>query len=193
MTYKKRTSPDGKPLWMPIWIADRVADTGHLSAFDLGCLHRLELSYWRSGPLADCNDTLARICGCTPVEFRRARISLGKFFDIGSGQWISQKIDMELAESYRVINLKRNQTAAATNARIAKRNEQRKVERNNLRNVDRNDSRRDNVTNNVTGNQLQVNGNTPLAKAGIRLISLDDPDVSAAVAALENKCEAHHV
>lgn len=185
MTYKKRTSPDGKPLWMPIWVADRVADTGHLSAFDLGCLHRLELSYWRSGPPMDSDDTLARICGCTPVEFRRARTTLERFFDVGSGQWISQKLDSELAESYRVINGKRKQTAAATSARMAKRNEQ----RNDVRNVGRNDVRESNVT----GNQLQVNNNTPLAKAGIGLISRDDSEVLAAVAEVEKKCEVSHV
>lgn len=180
MAYKKRTSSDGKPLWMPIWVAERVADTSHLPAFELGFLHRLELSYWRSGPPRDCDETLARICGCTPVEFRRARPSLETFFSVEGGQWVSQKLDSELAESYRVINAKRNQTAAATKARMNKRSEL----RNDVRNVERNDVREINVT----GNQLQVNSKPPLAKAVNGLVSLDDAEVLAAVSDVEKRC-----
>lgn len=174
MAYKKRTSPDGRPLWMPVWVAERVADTSHLSAFELGCLHRLELSYWRSGPPRDCEDTLARICGCSVVDFRRVRSSLEMFFDLGGEQWISPRIDQELAEAYRIITLNKRRTAAATSARVGKRNVQ--------RNVQRNDERESNVT----GNQLQVNSKTPLAKGGFGFISPDDPEVEAAISASES-------
>ena len=185
MAYKKRTSPDGKPLWMPIVVAERIADTGHLSAFEIGCLHRLELSYWRSGPPKDCDDTLARICGCQTSEFRRIRSSIEKFFEVGGGEWISQKLAFELAESYRLIQKSKDRTAAATAARMAQRSEQ----RNEVRNVDRNEQRESYVT----GNQLQVNNKPSLAKGCIGLISPDDSGVFADIEALEQKRVVSHV
>ena len=185
MAYKKRTSADGKPLWMPIVVAERIADTGHLSAFEMGCLHHLELSYWRSGPPKDCDDTLARICGCQTPEFRRIRSSIEKFFEVGGGQWISQKLDFELAESYRLIKKSKDRTTAATAARMAQRHEQ----QNDVRNVGRNDQRESHVT----GNQLQVNNNPALAKERVGLISPDDSDVFADIEALEQKHGVSHV
>jgi len=71
------------------------------------------------------------------------------FFEVGHSQWISPRIDQELAEAYRVISLNKRRTAAATSARVGKRNEERNVQRNEEREI------------NVTGNQLQVNSNPP--------------------------------
>jgi hypothetical protein len=71
MAYKKRTTPDGKPLWMPIWATEHLADTMHLSPAEFGCLERLNLSYWRSGPPRDEDETLARICGCSVSVWKR--------------------------------------------------------------------------------------------------------------------------
>jgi len=169
MAYKKRTSLDGRPLWMPVWVAERVADTSHLPAFELGCLHRLELSYWRAGPPKDCDDTLARICGCSVVDFRRARTVLEAFFEVEHGQWVSPRLDHDLAEAYRVIALNKKRTAAATSARVGKRDVQRNEER----------------ESNVTGNQREVNSEHPLARVGFGLISPDDPEVEAVVSATE--------
>lgn len=185
MVYKKRTSADGKPLWMPIVVAEHIADTGHLSAFEMGCLHRLELSYWRSGPPKDCDDTLARICGCQTSEFRRIRFSIEKFFEVGCGQWVSQKLDFQLAESYRLIKKSKERTVAATTARMAKRSEQ----RNEVRNVGRSDQRESHVT----GNQLQVNNNPALAKGCVGLIPPDDSGVFADIEAMEQKRGVSHV
>lgn len=157
----KKTSPDGKPIWMPVYVAERVSDTSHLSAHELGCLERLEMSYWRSGPLRDNDEILSRVCGCSTGEFKKARPSLEKFFEV-DGEWMCSRLDEEMRKACELIKKNKAKTATATLARKIKR----EAERNNQRNGARMEERDDNVTTEVTRLQLQVNSNTALAKGG---------------------------
>ena len=190
MAYKKRTTPDGKPIWMPIWVAECLADTRHLSPAEFGCLQRLTLSYWHSGPPRDDDEKLARICGCPLSDWKRDRPAIAAYFEVGGGQWTSERIDDELAKAYALINKNKKRTEKAT-AAAATRHHERLYE---VRNDDRNGQRngitgRDkpegeagyrltakppihagfeacsSVADSVTINQLQVNSNPALAKA----------------------------
>ncbi len=163
----KPTTIDGKPIWMPVYVADRMADTDRLSIAEIGCLHRIEMSYWRSGPPPDNDETLARICGCSVNEFRRVSAAIRPFAEVLGDQWTFPALDMEMEKACQLIKQKKEQTGPATAARKAKREADRNGERNVPRNGTRNDERDVVREGYVTSTQSQVNGNPALAKVGI--------------------------
>lgn len=79
--------------WMPLYIADYRADTGHLTAAEHGAYLLLIMHYWVSGRLPDDDRMLARIACMTPAEWRKARPVVASFFDEG---WRHKRIDREL-------------------------------------------------------------------------------------------------
>lgn len=190
MAYKKRTTPDGKPLWKRTWVAEWVADTGHLSAFEFGCLERLNLNYWRSGPPRDEDETLARICGCTIADWKKARYAIEPFFEVGYGQWTCQRLDDDLAEAYSLISANKRRTKGATDAAAAKRKAlrdgQRDDERHDLRYESADPEEFDKKT------TAQFLGNER-SNAGFKAISSVTDDVTDSVtdSVAINKLEVH--
>jgi hypothetical protein len=51
------------PLWMPIYVADLIADTAHLTTVQFGAYVRLLCAMWRSedGALSDNPETLEQV------------------------------------------------------------------------------------------------------------------------------------
>lgn len=93
--------------WMPLWIADYRADTGHLSAAEHGAYLLLIMHYWQTGGLPDDDRQLARIACMAPVEWKRARPVLVEFFDAG---WKHGRIEKELQHAEHVSS-KRSEAA----------------------------------------------------------------------------------
>ncbi len=178
MAYKKRTTPEGRPLWMPVRVADWAADTVHLSSAEFGSLERLNMSYWRSGPPRDDDESLARICGCTIGDWRKARPAIEPFFQIGSGQWTCQRLDGELEEAYRLIGENKKRTESATAAAAAKRISVRNGQRDELRN-----GYRDGLPNNNAFEQIEVAQNLGRSRnnAGSRSFSSVTDDLTDSV------------
>lgn len=122
----------GKPTsWMPLYVADYLADTTHLTAAESGAYLHLIMAYWRNGgPLCVADAALARAARMTPEEWDAARPAVLAFFVHGEGGELRHKrIDHELAEAERMYDARRKRTEAATAARVGR-----------------------NVTNNVTSN-----------------------------------------
>ena len=120
--------------WMPLYIADYLADTAHLTAAQSGAYLHLIMAYWRAGgPLRLTEAGLAFTAKMTPAEWADAAPVVLKFFRLEDGALRHGRIDHELAEATRLYDARRKRTEAATAARVA-------------RNVT------DNVTDNVTMN-----------------------------------------
>lgn len=87
-------SNDAK-IWMPLYIADYLADTGRLSAEQHGAYLLALMDYWRSGPLPDDDEALARITRLPPERWRQQRPAIARFFDIEDGEWRHKRVDEE--------------------------------------------------------------------------------------------------
>lgn len=79
--------------WMPLYVADYLADTGHLSAAEHGGYLLLIMHYWQNGGLPNEDRRLARIARMSPDEWADARETL---FDLFEDGWRHHRIDAEL-------------------------------------------------------------------------------------------------
>lgn len=95
----KRKGRTHKPdAWMPLFIADYLADTGRLTTEGHGAYLLLIMEYWRqNGPLVDDDDDLAAIARMPVERWAIMRKSIARFFDVSDGVWRHKRIDDELA------------------------------------------------------------------------------------------------
>jgi uncharacterized protein YdaU (DUF1376 family) len=84
--------------WMPLYIADYLADTMHLTTVEHGAYMLLIMNYWRHGCLPDDDLKLARIVRLSPKEWGRIRDNVKALFQDG---WRHKRIDSELEKSAR--------------------------------------------------------------------------------------------
>lgn len=82
--------------WMPLFVADYLADTAHINAAESGAYLHLIMHYWQKGCLPDDDRKLSIIAKMTPDEFSNARATLAEFFLPG---WRHKRIDKELEAS----------------------------------------------------------------------------------------------
>ena len=83
---------------MPLYAADYLADTAHLTAAQHGAYLLLLMNYWqRGGPLPDDDMRLARIARVGPREWAKMRETISEFFSISGGQWSHSRVASELA------------------------------------------------------------------------------------------------
>lgn len=81
---------------MPLYVADYLADTGHLGAAEHGAYLLLIMHYWANGGLPDDDRKLARIARMDASEWADARETIGEFFSDG---WRHERIEKHLAEA----------------------------------------------------------------------------------------------
>lgn len=82
--------------WMPLYVADYLADTGHLSAAQHGAYMLLIMHYWAKGGLPDDDAKLCRIARMERDEWEDSRDTLAEFFKDG---WRHERIEKELADA----------------------------------------------------------------------------------------------
>jgi uncharacterized protein YdaU (DUF1376 family) len=93
--------------FMPLFVADYMADTAHLTTVEHGAYLLLIMTYWQRGEaLPDDDRKLARIAGMGPREWARIRETISEFFQISDGTWFHSRIHTEL-ESMRAKSLKK--------------------------------------------------------------------------------------
>lgn len=107
-------------LWMPLYIADYLADTTRLTTEQHGAYMLLIMDYWRNGPPPDDDAVLATVTKMTPDAWRNARAMLAHMFRIENGHWRHKRIDDELEEAKSNKRRKSKQASDAAKARWAK-------------------------------------------------------------------------
>lgn len=85
--------------WMPLYVADYRADTAHLGAAEHGAYLLLIMHYWQTGSLPIEDTPLARIACMSAAEWRKAKITVSKFF---TSEWRHKRIDAELARAAEI-------------------------------------------------------------------------------------------
>jgi uncharacterized protein YdaU (DUF1376 family) len=81
---------------MPLYVADYLADTGHLSAAEHGAYLMLIMHYWRQGSLPNDDGMLQRIARMTGREWARSRATIAAFFD---AEWKHARVESELRKA----------------------------------------------------------------------------------------------
>lgn len=104
--------------YMPLFVADYLADTAHLSAAEHGAYLLLIMNYWqREKPLPADDRKLARIARMSDAEWSDARLNLSEFFEEQDGEWRHARIDEELS----VAQQKSAKAKASARASVAAR------------------------------------------------------------------------
>jgi uncharacterized protein YdaU (DUF1376 family) len=84
--------------YMPLYVADYLADAAHLTTTQHGAYLLLIMNYWQRGqPLPDDDRRLASIARLGPREWARSRAVLAEFFEVAGGVWVHNRIARELA------------------------------------------------------------------------------------------------
>lgn len=101
--------------WMPLYVADYLQDTAHLSAQEHGAYLLLIMHYWANGCLPSEDKRLARIARLSESEWHEAKPTIAEFF---TADWKHKRVDEELAHATEVSNKRR----AAADQRHSKSN-----------------------------------------------------------------------
>ncbi|MGR9149621.1 YdaU family protein [Rhizobium leguminosarum] len=99
--------------WMPLHIADYLADTGHLTATEHGAYLLLIMHYWQNGCLPENERIISRIAKLSPEQWEESRDMLAMLFGPG---WTHKRIDAELSKADEIIEKRR----AAAESRYSK-------------------------------------------------------------------------
>lgn len=108
--------------WMPLYVADYLADTGHLSTLEHGAYMLLIMHYWQNGRLPTDDPQLARICRLSKASWAGIRETMEALFDEG---WHHKRIDAELAKACEADAKRSAAGKAGASARYANRNSNR--------------------------------------------------------------------
>ncbi len=91
--------------WMPIYWADYLADTTHLSTFQHGAYLLLIAAYWcKGGPISSDMEALAHVCKTSKDKLARYGNPVLAMFTSKGGLLYHQRIDLELSKSCQRIS-----------------------------------------------------------------------------------------
>lgn len=83
--------------YMPLYVADYMADAAHLTTTQHGAYMLLIMTYWQRGEALPSDDRkLARIARMTPDEWAENREDLEEFFQVSETHWQHKRIEAEL-------------------------------------------------------------------------------------------------
>lgn len=104
--------------YMPLYVADYLADASHLTTTGHGAYLLLIMNYWQRGkPLPSGDDDLAQIARMPIKDWKKIRPAIVAFFVETDGQWKHNRIEAELE---RVRNRSRTSVAAGRASAQAK-------------------------------------------------------------------------
>lgn len=99
--------------YMPLYVADYLADAAHLSTVEHGAYLLLIMTYWQRGePLPADDKKLARICRVGPREWARMKPTLSEFFEVDCSTWSHSRVQREL-QNVRAKSLKKREGGLA--------------------------------------------------------------------------------
>ena len=93
----------GHDTWMPLYPADYLAATSHLTGAESGAyLHLLMAAWTRGGSLPNDDSILARLCRLAPDEWAAVRPAVAEFWTIAGGRWQQRRLTAELERAAAV-------------------------------------------------------------------------------------------
>lgn len=106
--------------YMPLFVADYLADTAHLTAAEHGAYLMLVMNYWQRGkPLPADDRKLARIAKMTDAEWQDSRSTLAEFFVEHDGLWSHKRVEAEIAVAEEKTAKAKKAARASADARQA--------------------------------------------------------------------------
>ncbi len=88
-----------KRSWMPLYIADFLADTAHLDSAETGAYLLLIMHYWQHGGLSSDEEKLRRIAKALPRHWVRIWPAIRPFWTISDSKLVHSRIEFELQKS----------------------------------------------------------------------------------------------
>lgn len=83
--------------FLPLFVADYLADTAHLTRDQHGAYLLLLMAYWRrSGPLPDDDEYLAQVCKATKHEWKKLKPVMLGFFEKSENLLRNNRSDREI-------------------------------------------------------------------------------------------------
>lgn len=104
-------------IWMPLYIADYLADTSRLTTEQHGAYLLLLIDYWRNGSLPDDDAVLAQITRLSPDAWSNARSTLQAFFKHEGGRWVHGRVEAELLKAKQSREIAKTRAITAAKAR----------------------------------------------------------------------------
>jgi uncharacterized protein YdaU (DUF1376 family) len=93
---------------MPLYVADYLADTAHLSAAESGAYLHLIMHYWLKGGLPNDHQQLAKISRMSQYSFNRSIPVLAPLF---GPNWTHKRIEQELVKTREITEKRRSAVA----------------------------------------------------------------------------------
>lgn len=85
--------------WMPLYVADYLANTGHLTTTEHGAYLLLIMHYWTNNGLPSDEQSIARITRLNPRQWDKSRDVLRSFF---GNNWRHKRIDIEIRQAIEI-------------------------------------------------------------------------------------------
>jgi uncharacterized protein YdaU (DUF1376 family) len=104
---------------MPLYVADYIADTGHLSTLEHGAYFLLLMHYWATGGLPANAEQMSRICRMDKTTFSQVEPTLKQLFIATKKGWKHKRLDAELKKTAE-ISQKRSDAARSKSKANAK-------------------------------------------------------------------------
>jgi uncharacterized protein YdaU (DUF1376 family) len=100
--------------WLPLYVADYLGDTMHLTTLQHGAYLLLMMHHWRAGDLPDDDRQLAAIARLAPAEWCEIATVIRPFFDAADGHLTQKRLiaEMERARENKAVNSARGRTGA---------------------------------------------------------------------------------
>lgn len=108
---------------MPLYVADYLGDTGHLTTTEHGAYLLLLMTMWRSGGILPNDDKrLARFSRCTKSQWERMRPVLIEFFTVSDASLTHKRMNAELTKYTYAVERQRVRSSNGGKAKALKNN-----------------------------------------------------------------------
>lgn len=82
--------------WLPLYVAEYLADTTRLTTEQHGAYLLIIMDYWRNGQPPDDDVILARITGLSLPVWKKTKKVIQSFFSVSGGFWKHKRIEAEI-------------------------------------------------------------------------------------------------
>lgn len=106
--------------WLPLYVADYLADTTRLTTEQHGAYLLIIMDYWRNGAPPNDDAVLAHIARLTPTKWKSHRKVIETFFTVQNGVWRHKRIDEEMAKAVENHKKRSDRAQKGAGARWAK-------------------------------------------------------------------------